>query len=159
MIRCAGAALLALLLAGCGTTDPVAESDGEVGLTPEAFIQVMVDLSRAAETAATPEAYATEKRAILERHGTTEDALIGFAERYGADAEAMAAVWDSIEKALAADTAASSAPAAPPAPPAPALHDSAPAPHDSAPAPHDSASTADGDLRDVQGRTRIRSHP
>jgi nucleotide-binding universal stress UspA family protein len=99
--------LLALLAAGCGKTTPATEAERPAALLPEQFVEVYVDLRRAAHQAETPEQFDALKREVLRRHGLTAQALLDFANAHGADLDKMSALWDTIRDRLsAADSAA-----------------------------------------------------
>lgn len=65
----------------------------------ETFVATYVELRRAAITAS-EELTDSERAAILEGHGATEEGLIAFVETYGENLDAMRAVWDEVENRL-----------------------------------------------------------
>jgi hypothetical protein len=98
---------LALLVAACGRTSPATEAERPQALSPEQFVQVYVDLRRAAHQAETPEQFDSLKREVLRSHGVSARALLDFANANGADLDKMSALWDTIRDRLsAADSAA-----------------------------------------------------
>lgn len=101
--RQAGPALLAtalaalVVLASCAGDVP---ADGAPSLDRETFIATYVDLRTEAVRTGAAE-LATEARiAVLERHGVSEEDLLGFVEAHGEDVDFMRAVWDEVEARL-----------------------------------------------------------
>lgn len=99
--------VLALLAAGCGKTAPATGAERAQALSPEQFVEVYVDLRRAAHQAESPEQFDALKREVLHSHGISAQALLDFANAHGADLGKMSALWDTIRDRLsAADSAA-----------------------------------------------------
>jgi hypothetical protein len=97
MIRIALLLLLPLLLAGGCRSDA-----GATGISDERFIDVVVQLRRAAhETRDEPAAYAARRDAILREAGVTEEQLRAYVDVRGRDIDHMAQIWDSINTRLA----------------------------------------------------------
>jgi hypothetical protein len=86
--------LAAVAALGCGR-----EGAGTT-LAETRFIEVMVELRRAALRAPDPGVYEAEKQQILRNAGVTEAELRAYVERHGRDLEHMAAVWESINVRL-----------------------------------------------------------
>lgn len=86
------------LLAGCG------RSADATGLDDDRFIDVMVQLRRAAErTRGEPDSFPPRRDRILGDAGVTQEQLLEYVETHGADIARMAAVWDSINRRLGED--------------------------------------------------------
>jgi len=95
--------LATLLIAACDSVDQVTRAGSRSSrLDRETFIEVYVELRRAEQEASTPEAFHARKQEILERYGTTPDALLEFVERHGRDVKYMAELWDTIAARLSA---------------------------------------------------------
>ena len=93
--------LAALLIAACDSVDRVTRAGSRSSrLDRETFIEVYVELRRAEQEAGTPEAFHARKQEILERYGTTPDALLEFIERHGQNVKYMAELWDTIAARL-----------------------------------------------------------
>ena len=89
---------LALLALGVAACEPEAP---EVDAIPrETFIATWVDLRSSVMRAGPGGITPAERTRIIERHGVTEDDLIGFAEAHGADVAYMKAVGDEVESEL-----------------------------------------------------------
>jgi hypothetical protein len=89
--------LLLVLLATLGCR----REDVTTGIADEHFIEVVVQLRRAAaETRGTDAAFAARRDAILREAGITEDQLRAYVEAHGRDIDHMAEVWDSINARL-----------------------------------------------------------
>jgi hypothetical protein len=70
-------------------------------VTSDSFIQVMVDLRRAANQAAgDTAAFAARREQILLDAGVTEEQLHAYVEAHGRDVEHMARVWETINTRL-----------------------------------------------------------
>lgn len=90
-------ALGALLsLAACGS----GESDQELGISREEYIETHVEILLAAEAAQDSVAATEAARAILARRGLTEDDLLEFGRRHREDPEYLAEVWSEIEERI-----------------------------------------------------------
>ena len=97
--RAAAIPLAAVLaLSACGGGTPSSGAAG--GLDRETFIRTYVDLRTEAVQAGTPELGEEARTRILERHGVTEEALMGFIEIHGEDVDFMRALWDEVEVRL-----------------------------------------------------------
>lgn len=94
MARRAAAVLVALLVA-CSTTEP----EG-VGLSTEAFIEIIVELRIADHQIGDRVAFERRKAEILDEHGATPQDLAAFVQRHGDDVAHLSAVWDTIEQRL-----------------------------------------------------------
>ena len=99
-----GASLLAV--SGCG-------DGGRTRVSRETFVDVYVELRRAAlrspASVVTPEA----KDSVLARHEVTEEDLLEFAEVHGPDVEYMAELWAEVQARLEPDTLGAPPPGAP----------------------------------------------
>jgi hypothetical protein len=83
-------AVCALLLGGCGPGDP------GMGLQQARFIEVVVELRRAALASTDTAAFEIRKQQILAEAGVSEAELRAYVESHAGDFNHMAAVWDSI---------------------------------------------------------------
>ncbi len=101
------AAACALSAAACD--DSPASYDGPVDW--ETFVATYVDLRLSALGTPTGVITDAERTRVLEKHGVTEDDLLGFADAWGADPAAMRGVWEDVQNRLRAaageDTVAS----------------------------------------------------
>ena len=95
------APLLLVLAAACADSAPMAP------MSRETFIDVMVELRRAAAQDTSQAAFEASKGRILEAAGVTDSALIEYVRLNAARIEFMAEVWDSVDARLIAapDTA------------------------------------------------------
>lgn len=89
--------LLALpLLTGCGR-----RADA-TGLGDDQFVQVMVELRRAAErTRMEPDSFPPQRDRILADAGVTEEQLLAYVQEHGTDLQHMAEIWEAINRRLA----------------------------------------------------------
>lgn len=94
----AGAACLWLGAACSPGPEPAPAPD--TAMSREAFVDVYVALQRAALGSAQGVAAPSQRDRILEEHGTTEDAMLNFAEVHGGDAAFMNEVWDEVHQRL-----------------------------------------------------------
>jgi len=100
------ACLLGVAGSGCGAETPAQEAGAR--LTPERFVEVYVELRRAARESPDTVTWEARKAEILRRHGTTPEALEAFADEHAADPAFLAALWDTIKARVeAADSGAS----------------------------------------------------
>ncbi len=83
--------LFATLVAACGHRQPTA-------MDRAAFVRVMADLRQAQRTVHDSDAFDARKREILTQAGVTDSMLMTFVRAHNADAEFMAAVWDTIDR-------------------------------------------------------------
>lgn len=83
------------LCAGCNRTD------AGTGLSQTRFIDVVVELRRAALSLPEPAAFAARKQQILSDAGVTEEELRAYITAHERDLSHMAAVWESINVRLA----------------------------------------------------------
>lgn len=82
-----------LFAAGC--------SGGPPGpITREAYVDLYVQILRAADAAPDSIAARDSARRILAEHGVTNDDLMEFAQRYVDDPTALAGIWEEIEERL-----------------------------------------------------------
>ncbi|HET9948488.1 MAG TPA: hypothetical protein VFQ22_06180 [Longimicrobiales bacterium] len=93
----AAPALLLALATACGS--------GESALPPdlidrETFVEVYVDLRRAALEAEGDTLTPALRDEILARHGVEARQLLDFAEVHGRDVELMRAIWDDVDERL-----------------------------------------------------------
>lgn len=91
--------ILAMLLpaaTGCGRDVEPPEPTG-APISPERYARVLSDLVIASiETAPDTQAYRQRRRALLERHGVTEEELRAFVSAYGRNDEVMSAVYERL---------------------------------------------------------------
>jgi len=93
------ASALALGAAACGGPG----REAQVPIDRETFIATYVDLRATTirgDSFAISDAQRTQ---VLERHGVTEEQLLGFVEAHGQDADFMRGVWDQVEARLDAE--------------------------------------------------------
>ncbi|HEX9106816.1 MAG TPA: hypothetical protein VF832_06305 [Longimicrobiales bacterium] len=83
--------LLAVLLLGCRESQ---------GLSFDRFVNVNVELRRAANETRTPADFAARKRAIESRMQVSDVELQQFVESHRSDMKVMSAAWDSVEARL-----------------------------------------------------------
>lgn len=88
-----GAVLVAGLLA-CGGAAP------NEPMTRDTFVQVMVDLRRAAAAAASQEEFAARRAEILRQAGVSDSALLEYTRVHAGELDHMSALWDSIDARL-----------------------------------------------------------
>ena len=93
-------AVLAAVLAACGTTDAPPVVEGVIDR--ESFIQVYVDLRDAAVRSPGLTISDEARRDVLTRHGVEEDDLLAFVEAYGRDLDYMNELWAEIERRIEA---------------------------------------------------------
>jgi hypothetical protein len=87
--------VLSAVLLSCGT------GADTTGVTSDSFVQVMVELRRAAnEAAGDTAAFAARRQQILLDAGVTEEQLHGFVEAHGRNVEHMARIWETINTRL-----------------------------------------------------------
>ncbi len=102
--RLSAAPLLALALGLWGCTGTGGDPAGGTALTPEQFIEVIVALREAEREVAEEDSAAAlfeeRKRAILDRHGTTEEELRGFIVAHHEELPVLQAAWDTITERL-----------------------------------------------------------
>jgi hypothetical protein len=88
--------VVVLAFAGCGG------GDAGTGITDERFVEVVVQLRRAAQQShLDPEAFAARREQILQEAGVTEEELRAYIDAHGRDLDHMAAIWDTINARLA----------------------------------------------------------
>lgn len=97
------AALALLVVYGCDAGSTARQADGV--LSDDRFVQIVVELRQGAKNAEGGDA-GERRKAILERHGVTEEDLLRYVEIRGTDVDAMVEVWSAIDKALNSDSAA-----------------------------------------------------
>lgn len=85
-------------LAACG--GDAAAPAGDPGTDRETFIATYVDLRTEVIRGSTHELGEEQRRAVLARHGVTEEDLMSFAEFHGRDVAFMREVWDEVEARL-----------------------------------------------------------
>jgi hypothetical protein len=90
--------LLALWAAGCGSPHPAGAPGSTIG--KDEFIEVYLELRRAAVQADSGPAFDLIKREILERHGISGQDLIDYIETHSSDLREMTATWDTIYQRL-----------------------------------------------------------
>ncbi|MGH7574425.1 MAG: hypothetical protein ACREM1_04745, partial [Longimicrobiales bacterium] len=93
-VRVVFAFLGVLVLGGCRSEQPVGP------MPREAFIDVMVELRRAASQDLTQEEFGARKAEILTEANVTDSVLVEYARVYGGQLEHMAEVWDSVNARL-----------------------------------------------------------
>jgi hypothetical protein len=86
-------AILVLALTGCTGRTPQAPAGV---IDREAFITTFVELRDAAMRQPLKVLTDEERTRILAAHGVTEDQLVAFADAWGGDPAAMAAIWDDV---------------------------------------------------------------
>ena len=106
LARALAVACLLGVAGACGADAP----DGNEGerLTPERFVEVYVELRRAARESPDLVTWEARKAEILRRHGTTAEALEAFADEHAADPAFLAALWDTIRARVEAPDSAAS---------------------------------------------------
>lgn len=71
------------------------------GLSDERFIEVVVELRRAAaQTRADPDAFTMRRDSILEAAGVTEAQVRGYVDAHAEDLRHMATIWATINERL-----------------------------------------------------------
>lgn len=98
---CARASVLACVLlwgTGCRSDEPTGGAGGVI--TPEAFVEVYVELRRAALESGDSAAWEARKREILAAHGTTAEALEAFVDSHAHDVAGLARLWDTVAARL-----------------------------------------------------------
>ncbi len=70
------------------------------GLSREQYVDLYVDILRARDAAPDSIAALDSARAVLERHGVTEDDLQGFSDSYVDNPGALSLIWLEIENRL-----------------------------------------------------------
>ncbi|MGH7578141.1 MAG: hypothetical protein ACREM1_23870 [Longimicrobiales bacterium] len=85
-----------LALTGCRGEQPVEP------MPRETFVEVIVELRRAATENASQAEFDARKAEILEEANVTDSALVEYARLHGRQLEHMAAVWDSVNARLRA---------------------------------------------------------
>jgi hypothetical protein len=63
----------------------------------ETFVHVMAELRDASRSTSDAALFDARRREILEQAGVTDSMLLSFVRTFAADAEYMAAVWDSVD--------------------------------------------------------------
>jgi nucleotide-binding universal stress UspA family protein len=91
-------ALLAPAAAGCGGQHPAAAPARPI--ESDQFIEVYLELRRAAAATDSAPAFEDRKDEILGRHGITGQELLDYIERNSADLGKLTAVWDTIYQRL-----------------------------------------------------------
>lgn len=91
-LRLVGAAVLVLCLACGGPSDETIER--------QVFIDTWVDLRMAALDTDSLRLAASDREAILQRHGVSSEELTRFAEVHSTDLEFMRDVWNDVELRL-----------------------------------------------------------
>jgi hypothetical protein len=87
--------ILSAALLSCGT------GADTTGVTSDSFVQVMVELRRAANQAAgDTAAFAARREQILLGAGVTEEQLHEYVEAHGRNVEHMARIWETINTRL-----------------------------------------------------------
>jgi hypothetical protein len=87
--------ILSAALLSCGT------GADTTGVTDDSFVQVMVELRRAANQAAgDTTAFAARREQILLDAGVTEEQLQDYVETHGRNVEHMARLWETINTRL-----------------------------------------------------------
>jgi hypothetical protein len=86
--------LLVMLVGAC-------DSQGAgPGLTEARFVEIMIELRKAAFEHDDLDEFREKRAEILQRYAVTDSALIGFARTHGSDVYRMTAVWDSVAAGL-----------------------------------------------------------
>jgi hypothetical protein len=91
--------LLSVLLVTVAAVCGCARDTDTTGLPQRRFIEVIVELRRAAQDGETAQ-FAARKQQILEKAGVTEEQLRAYVKTHERDLEHMAAVWESINVRL-----------------------------------------------------------
>jgi len=86
--------LAILLLVGASACRPA----GPEGLDRDTFIDVVVELRKAAREYPDSSTFDIRKSAVLREAGVTDSTLAEFIRIHNADTRFMAAVWDSIDR-------------------------------------------------------------
>ena len=96
--------LLALLAgAACGGSgDAATEPGGEKTIDRETFVDVYVELRRAALATGGEALTPGQRQEVLDEHGVSEEDLLTFALVHGGDTELMREVWSEVEERLEA---------------------------------------------------------
>lgn len=87
-------AVLFIATTGCGSPRPVVEPEGL--LETDEFIEVYLELRRAATSADSTADLAAIRAEILERHGVTAQDLLDFVEWWSNDLHGVSVIWDTI---------------------------------------------------------------
>ena len=69
-------------------------------MTRDTFVQVIVDLRRAALEAESQAAFEARKAEILRQAGVTDSALLAYTRVHAGELEFMTALWDTIDARL-----------------------------------------------------------
>lgn len=89
------ALMMSLVLSACSADDEA------FGAEDEQFVETMVELRRAAQTAGRDTArFEALRRAVLEQRGVTEEELRAYVAARADDLNHMATVWDSVAARL-----------------------------------------------------------
>lgn len=87
-------------LAACGAAEPVSHEEAPAIMDADVFVQLIVELRRAAREATDFDDFGVRRDSILARYGYEEADLEEFAETRGGDIEPMIAIWEAINQAL-----------------------------------------------------------
>ncbi|MGH7472259.1 MAG: hypothetical protein ACRENP_30275 [Longimicrobiales bacterium] len=87
----------AFLAAGCSERNPQSNVSG---LSRDQFIELIVSLRNAQDSAKTPAEFETLKQQIFARAGASPESLSQFAAQHTGQVAYMAQVWDSIRTRL-----------------------------------------------------------
>jgi hypothetical protein len=87
-----------IAFAACDDGTPTAETS----IDRETFIATYVDLRLSALGTQSGVITDAERARVLEKHSVTEDDLLGFADAWGPDPEAMKGVWEEVQRRLRA---------------------------------------------------------
>ena len=90
--------MLLVALTACGGDTPTAEAP----IDRDTFVATYVDLRLSALGSQTGVISDSERSRVLQKHGVTEEDLLGFADAWGPDPEAMRGVWQDVERRLKA---------------------------------------------------------
>jgi hypothetical protein len=89
-----------ILLSATGCTDPIPPSEPGEAIARELFVQVIVDLRTEALRRSSGYLPRGEHEATLERHGVTEEDLVGFIDAHARNVPYMSDVWTEVERRI-----------------------------------------------------------
>lgn len=79
---------------GCGSAAP------NEPMTRDTFVEVMVDLRRAAAESASQQEFEARRSEILRQAGVSDSALLEYTRVHAGELDYMSALWDSIDARL-----------------------------------------------------------
>jgi hypothetical protein len=92
--RALSAAIVVVGPLACGEAAP------NEPVTRDTFVQVIVDLRRAAAGASSQQEFEARRAEILRQAGVSDSALVEYARVHAGELDYMSAVWDSIDARL-----------------------------------------------------------